>query len=338
MPLLFAGCVELINFDIDRTGNRLVVDGMITNSPGPYTLKLRRTTEEEKISDPLSGAKITITDNLGNSEQYFETTDGVYKLGGYSVRGVPGRSYTIEIELSNGQTYRSEPEQMPTALARDSIHYEFDTITTVNSYGSSSETEVIRVIRDTSVPKTEDPLFLKWEVQETYKFSEFDFPDPFHMPPPSCYVTEYPDPQAIHLYDGSELASGQLAPIPIVEREIDYTFYQRHFINVIQYSMTRKGHEYWNQVDQVVNRSGTIFDVPPANANSNISNIENPDEIVLGYFHAAASDTTRFYLLPADLPIHISNPCSRFSTPDCQGGCSTFDNSRKDPPYYWLQD
>lgn len=338
LVLLCSSCIETIDFDVERSGSRLVVDGMITDTPGPHTLKLRRTTDEETTSKPLSGALITITDNLGNSESYYEIFDGTYILEGSSVKGVQGRSYSIEITLPNGYTYRSEEETMPTEVAKDSIHYEFDTITELNEYGSSSEKEIVRIIRHTTIPETEQPLYLKWEIEETYKFSEYDFPDPFGRPPPMCYITRYPEPQTIHLLNGRELASGKLAPQTILERNIDYTFYQRHYINLIQYSVTRQAHEYWTEVDQIVNQSGTIFDVPPANAHSNIKNVNDSAEQVFGYFSAAAVDTSRVFLVRAYLPIHISNPCNRQNGPDCVGGCTSIDNSSPQPPYYWLQD
>lgn len=335
---LLNGCIETIDFDVKRTGGRLVVDGTITDSPGPHQLKLRRTAGREKITDPLTGAGIRIEDNLGNSEYYFEKEEGVYELTGHTVKGVPGRSYTLEITIDDGQKiYRSEPEVLPGSLASDSIFYEFDTVQRLNQYGNSIDVNVIRVLRDTRIPQSSKPLYLKWEIEEVFKFTEYDFPDPFNFPPPSCYITDYPNPQTIYLYDGSELSGGTLETEVMTERVLDDTFYQLHYMNVIQYSISQKAHKYWKQVDQIVNQSGTIFDVPPANPHTNITNINDPSETVLGYFQAARVDSSRFFVVRFDLPVNVFNPCSRLNGPDCNGGCRTIKNSRSDPPFYWLK-
>ncbi len=334
---VLSGCIETIDFDVNRTGDRLVVDGMITDSPGPYQLNLRSTSEREKISDPVSGATILIRDDAGNSEYYFETEDGVYELAGNEVKGIPGRSYSIEIILDDvNRVYQSVPEVMPRTLARDSIYYEFDTIQRLNDYGNSIDVDVIRVMRNTQIQQTSTPMYLKWEIDEVYKFTEYDFPDPFNVPPPSCYITDYPNPQTIHLFDGSELKEGPLEPEIMAERRLDDTFYQIHYMNVIQYSITRKAHDYWKQVDQIVNQSGTVFDLPPANAKSNISNVNDPSETVLGYFHAARVDSSRFFVVRFDLPVNIFNPCSTLNGDNCNGGCQKIKNSSPQPPFYWF--
>lgn len=338
LPFLTSGCIDTISFEVERDGGKLVVDGMITDGPGPHEVVLRRTSNMQKISDPVSGALITLTDhNQEKSLWLSEVEAGIYQTPYGQLQGVPGRSYSIKITLPEGQTYRSRPETMPGILVEDQLNYQFDTITSINEYGSKIETEVLRILRDSQVPDTTTPYFIKWKLEETYKFSQYDFPDPFNMPAPYCYVTAYPAPKTIKLLDGSKTEAGTLPPEAMAEREIDYTFYQRHFMNLVQYSISRSAHEYWQQVDQIVNQAGTIFDVPPANPNSNLFNVDDPSEDVFGYFHAARTDTSRFYLLPSDLPIHIRNPCSRPSGPNCQRGCSNFDNSTQDPPWYWLE-
>ena len=340
VPMIFLnGCVETIDFDVDRTGGHLVVDGMITNAPGPHQIKLRQTADREKISDPLSGATILIKDNLGNSEYLTEVSEGVYEFAGTTLKGTPGQSYSIEITLAgNDSVYRSVPEVMPATLASDSIYYEFDTIQELTESGNSTDVDVIRVLRNTVVPETEFPVYLKWNIDEVYKFTEYDFPDALNKPPPSCYITDYPEAQNIHLYDGSKLDPGIIDTETMAERELDYTFYQLRYINVTQYSITRRAHDYWKQVNQIVNQSGTIFDVPPANAHSNIFNINDPSETVLGYFHAASVDSSRFFVRRSNLPFDVFNPCRTQNGPDCVGGCGRIKNSSPNPPFYWLND
>jgi len=334
---LLNGCVETIDFDVDRAGNQLVVDGIITDSPGPYRLKLRRTSDQPKITNPVVGATITVTDGEGNREVYYETNDGTYEVAGAEVEGVRGGTYQVEISLRNGKTYRSDLETIPEVTARDSIYYEFDTIKTYSEHGVEIEKEVMRVYKQTFVPESDRTLYLKWTLQGAYKFTEFDFPDFLNAPPRVCYVTETPEPQDIHLYDGSELTGGNLKPQVMAERQLNYAFQTRYYANLIQYSVTARAHTYWVRVDQAVNQAGTIFDVPPANAAGNVYNVNDAGETVLGYFQAAAVDTTRFFVTQNDLPFRIFEHCR---TPDRSycSDCLEIDNSSRQPPFYWLQD
>ncbi len=329
-----AGCIEIIDFDVNREGRRLVVDGTISDKNGSQTLRLRYTAEEEKITDPLTGADVYLYDDLGNSEPYFETEDGVYKMFGDIITGTPGRSYHIEITLPGGAEYHSEPETIPASIARDSIYYEFDTITEA---GTGTETNIIRVFRDTSIPETDNPLYLRWELKEVYKFTQFDFPDPMNNPPPTCYVTHYDDPQNILLFNGREINETTINKETIAEREVDDTFFQRHYFNLIQFSISQKAHEYWSQVDEVVNSRGTIFDPPPATVESNIYNVDNPDEKILGYFEAARVDTARFFLVNDMIPFFVGNPCGSTYRDECLD-CDTIGNTTPEPPFYWLDD
>ena len=112
--LLLSGCIEQIDFDSDRRGGFLVVDGRIHEGPGPYSLELYRTTGEGSPTQPVTGAVISIFDEQGNREYYFEAEDGVYLTPGDMVQGRKGGTYYIEIELGGGFVYRSEPGTIPT--------------------------------------------------------------------------------------------------------------------------------------------------------------------------------------------------------------------------------
>ena len=89
---LLLGCVEEIDFESGSTPRLLVVDGRITNSGSFHVIKLGMTTANLVITNgkissldiviPVKFADITIFDNLGNQEDYFETEPGVYLLYG----------------------------------------------------------------------------------------------------------------------------------------------------------------------------------------------------------------------------------------------------------------
>lgn len=334
---LLISCVEVIDFEVERKGGQLVVDGKITNREGQHMLKLSRTSKEERISTPLSGANITIFDDLGNQEQYTQVEEGEYLLEGLTVKGIDGTTYFIEITLPDGSLYRSQPETMPRLLGSDSVYYEFDTEEELTEAGIIIENEVIRVFTDTSIPNSESPIFLKWDVVEVYKFTQVKDTSPLAGPPPVCYITFYPNPQNILLFNSEELQTNKLEQQLQATRKIDFSFNERHYFTVFQSSITREAYNYWMNVDQVINSTGTIFDVPAATVQGNIFNVNDANEEVLGYFEATAMDTTRFFLLPFDIPFFIVPPCgvnTRNKIPLCFDCLQTSNSTREKPDFF----
>lgn len=337
--LLLSGCIESIDFDTERTGNQLVVDGRITNKPGPHQLKLSITGQDNNTPLPVSGATVILFDDMGNSEPYIEDSEGVYLYYGHSIQAVPGHSYHIEIQLPDGRTYQSRPELMPTVIARDSVYYKIGTIEEVRG-GHVYENESIEIFFDSDIPRSTDPLFLRWSVHGLFKFTEYDYPDPFHAPPAFCYAYHFPNPQKISLFSSENSDANRIDSQLLAAKKIDFTFYQRHYFNVVQTSVTRGAYRYWEQADQVINSIGTIFDVPPALPRGNVFNINNSEDVALGYFEAALTDTVRFFTLRGDFPVYLGNPCARpygNLHPACYN-CQELPHSTKEEPFYWLQD
>ena len=60
--IFITGCTEVIDIDLNETDPALVVEGLITDRPGPYTVKLALTTSYfESETPPTVDAFVTIT-------------------------------------------------------------------------------------------------------------------------------------------------------------------------------------------------------------------------------------------------------------------------------------
>src|SRR5512145_2625953 len=76
-----------------------VIEGMITDRPGPYTIRLTHSTAIENMAiKPIQGATVTIFDDLGNQEVLEETEPGIYQTSISGIRGQIGRSYWITVQ------------------------------------------------------------------------------------------------------------------------------------------------------------------------------------------------------------------------------------------------
>src|SRR5262245_33654243 len=84
MILCAAGCIDPINLRVAGVGGTLVVEGVITDQDGPYTVKLSRSIAYEHTSVlkvyniPEQKANVSIVDETGVVENMVEETAGSY--------------------------------------------------------------------------------------------------------------------------------------------------------------------------------------------------------------------------------------------------------------------
>jgi len=99
--VLFYSCQKVVMIDVNNANQQVVVQGNITNQPGPYTVNLNYTTAyyNGNVFPPITGAGVQIYDNAGNAETLKETSQGIYKTD--SLKGTPGRNYTLQVTANS---------------------------------------------------------------------------------------------------------------------------------------------------------------------------------------------------------------------------------------------
>ena len=310
------GCTEAIELDTSGVGRQIFIYGSINNSDLPQRVEVRATTSILNRSNPLDGITVTLKDNIGGNGRYRQVAAGLYELIPSTINVFPGLDYWIEVTLLDGTTYRSVPETMPLSTATDSLNFNFVRETRLSELGVEIEENFINITATTQLVKGADPIYLRWDVTETFILFPTDFPDAFNSVPLPYYFTQKPDPQRINLFNGENFSSNNLSRRILAVKEIDYSFLAKHFFTVTVSSTSREAFDFWNQIDVVSNSAGSIFDIPPAKVRGNIFNVEDPTEEVLGYFEANTSTFKRFRLFIDDIP---------FTVPE--SGCE-FDRSR----------
>jgi len=116
--LLLLSCVTEYQPDTVSLPPALVVEGQITDQPGPYTVRLTRTADYSYKTLNLleTGAVVSIEDNQGNRETLREQAPGgVYQTRVGGIQGVAGRTYKLTIQTKSGTRYESVPELITAA-------------------------------------------------------------------------------------------------------------------------------------------------------------------------------------------------------------------------------
>jgi len=118
---LLTACEKVISVDLNTSSPAIVIQGNVYDHPGPYIVKISKTVDfnEANTFPPVTNAKVSISDNAGNSETLTEIEDGTYATA--NLAGVVGRTYTLNVE-SNGKTYTAS-STMPQAVNIDRIYF-----------------------------------------------------------------------------------------------------------------------------------------------------------------------------------------------------------------------
>ncbi|MCU0434765.1 MAG: DUF4249 domain-containing protein [Bacteroidia bacterium] len=123
ISVIFSACQKVIDVDLNSADPKLVIEFLLGDSMAPYTLKLTRTVDyfDGGVVPQVSGAVITLTDDLGNSEQLTEVQPGRYITG--FTQAVAGRTYFLNVTV-DGETY-SATSRTPSEVPLDTIYGEY---------------------------------------------------------------------------------------------------------------------------------------------------------------------------------------------------------------------
>lgn len=293
----------------------------------------------ERLPEPISGAQVVLFEDGIAIQAFDEQSDGKYTLLNFS--GTPGKSYHVNVMLPDGRTFASNPEIMPALTGTDHVYYSFQRREFVDAEGTVSEQYFLDIFTSHTLPVSTQPVYLRWHTEEVYVLSPTDFPDPFGDVPPSCYIDQQVEPQRINLFSTESTNTTKIPELQVVSRLVDPSFKERHYFTVYQSSLTRQAFKYWQNVDVVANQTGSIFDPPPALLKGNIRNVADAEAPAHGYFQAVNQVFTRFYLLPADLPIKLPLHCefrpekNYYDYPSECLNCSSLRNSSYNRPSWF---
>ena len=292
-------CVDSYPPDVGIHTPKLIVDGLISNQPGPYVVRL--SFSQPYISrDPtayVSGATVVIQDNQGNKEQLLETNPGEYRTKANGLRGTVGNAYFLEIKLTNGKQYRSKPEVLAAAP-------QIDTVSSVFRPGN-----VVKDGFDAFVEFKDDPNqpnYYRWKWKHYSRVSLCKFVKRAPPEPPiyvyynccsQCWNIESStklDLQSDAFINGNKVKH-YLTTVP-------YDSTKPYNLVVEQYSLTKSAYEFWNQTNTQINNSGGIFDAPPATILGNVYNPDDPNDQALGYFNVAGLTVKSVYVNRKNAP------------------------------------
>lgn len=317
---LLSACIDEVSLPIRTEDPTLVVEGLVTNEPPPYYIRLSYTgvfTSSNFFPEGLTinGAAITLTDDTGQRSGFRRVTgqNGLYETTNLSFVGTVGRSYTLTVELPNGKTYRSEAEVMQPVSAITELTHEL-----LQPFRGTGVNEPpgyqIYVTTQDPAPSTD---YYRWTARTYTRRHTTGVPCGFGaICNTSCWVPTYAP--GVNIQTDLGVNGSTIRNRPVLVSPAFTT--GNHYLEVSQYSLSRKAYQFWRRYKDQLDRTGTIFDPLPAPIEGNLVNTEDASDRALGYFGASAVSVKRQIL---DTGNDLSNILPRWENRWIEkGGCT----------------
>ncbi|ASW73972.1 hypothetical protein IQ37_18405 [Chryseobacterium piperi] len=116
---LLVSCEKEIDLDLaDQSGN-IVIEGNITDQPGPYIVRITKSVAftQNNQYPAVTDAQVIVSDNTGQTETLQYVGDGKYQTTAFT--GAAGRIYTLKVQ-AEGKQYTAQ-STMPEAVPFDGL-------------------------------------------------------------------------------------------------------------------------------------------------------------------------------------------------------------------------
>ena len=316
-------CIDPHILDLDEYESLLVVDGMITDEHVSYKIRLSRTFQNEETPPVMvSNAEVSVQDENGEIAVFEEKEKGIYLSDSTLFTGRIGGTYTLYIKTDDGLEFESDPCIMTVVPPIDSIYYATD-----REFFNHGEAEKkgLRIFLDAS-NTNEVCEYFRWEFEEVWEF-QIPYPveyrylggDQLESIPVknhTCWKQRQSNEIIIHSTESQNRAQISRQALKFIASGRSDRLRRQYSILVKQYSLSKSEFEFWNNLKQISESGGDIFDRQPFSIIGNIHCVNRENEKLLGYFQVSAVTKKRKYItynqvLELDIPFYKC-PCESF--------------------------
>ncbi|WP_075589902.1 DUF4249 domain-containing protein [Labilibacter marinus] len=316
--LFITSCIEPYQINTEGEGKFLVVDGLVTNREGPYSVLLNYSTPTYTPKfENVANAEVKIVEDLDEVYVLNYVDNGKYQTDP-NFRAIIGKSYKLQIDIDT-KHYESDLCLLREPSCIDNISMQKKT-----KFGGGYGDDVLQLLVDANVC-SEDETCLRWDVKEDWKI-HLRNPEFFYMVNDStfgwtkdvitdCYKSDKIDRIVIQSFQNQAVRSLVAKGVASVSPYISDRFLTRYRATINQYSISKQEYHFWDMLRSSTENSEDFFGRQPYSVYGNISCITNPDENVLGYFQVAGVTSKEIYVDRGDisrlgLGVYSYRPCA----------------------------
>lgn len=314
MMVAFIGCTEIYTPKIDSKAETLVIEGLITDGTGPFTIKLSKAilfnSDSVSASNFVEGAKLTVIDNENNSFTLTDSGKGNYTLP-ITFKARLGYSYKLHIETSDGNIYESNSQKLLLPQSYDSIRGVFSTNgfigqdnKLINVNGGNILVDLFKSVSNVdSVPlcRFKSNVTIQYEyterLQDTINWHwVYDSWKSFPLNG-NENITEDNSNKTNALITGHSVCFMPIGMESYGLASPTTLAYFIYYLRIYQYTINKDSYNYYKEANNQLAASGKIFDPITSQLYGNMKCINNPSKIVLGLFEVSSVMQTAFMVV-----------------------------------------
>lgn len=339
----------------------LDIEADLNDQPGGSVVKLNMSSKslQSGVMAPVAKAGVSVTDDQGVKVLFLETTSGNYTCP-KDFKGVAGRSYQLNIQTKEGKVYQSSFEKMQDVPDIQQVVSQFEI---KDNFGKQDQRRAgFNILVDFQDSPNEVNYYQwNWKHYEKITYCAFcdggnyDFvKNQCNYNPPSghlyryvcdgnCWDISFNDDISIFsdtYVNGQRVVGKQVARAPYDDKT-------PYYFELEQRSITKTAYTFFLSLANVIQNSGTFFDIPAETRFSlNIKSTSNPDEKILGVFNVYSVKKRIFYIdrtkgVPSnEFPLYKIIPGETFTCDfPCKSTVSCFEGPTrtKIAPVGWVQ-
>jgi hypothetical protein len=332
------GCIDPFYLPSFKNETVIVVEGMITDQPGPYSVVLsysNNVDEQLNFVNKVQQASVVLLDDHGNSELMRELVPGTYQTNATGIKGIVGNEYHIVITLLDGSIYESEPEKLLPVGKIKKVYYGFEERVPITPDSIPPE-DGLNVYIDAEVAPEQEGR-VRWRTTGTSEIETF--PErriipikldengnliKWELDPPACsgYVVSRGKLVYVRPCECCHCWVPYYDPLPILSdlspntREVrkqfltfipadPNLFFSKYHLRVEQLSVSNNIFEFWKLIRQQAKTSSDLFQTPAPKTTGNITSVNNRMRAI-GYFAASSIQDTSFFITRDVFPSQLA--------------------------------
>jgi hypothetical protein len=275
----------------------LVLEGNIeigNNKISVIHLSRTQTLKDTSVTTPETQAKVMIESNNGSSYLLNETSNGEYTSSPLQLNSI--QEYRLKVITANSDQYVSAFVKGKAAPEIDSVTWKQDKDLKifVHSHDPSNSTR-----------------FYKWEFDETAQHnapieSNLGVKDGLIFYRDSttqiynCWTTTRSNTIAVastKALNTDVVSYQQIHKIIQNDSRLDI----KYSINVRQYAISEEAYQYWQILQKSTQQTGSIFDPQPSQISGNVTCVNDPKKIVIGFISAGSYSEKRIFINNSEL-------------------------------------
>jgi len=298
-------CYSPFEPDYKGVGNILAVEGGIIKGLKKQEIKISIASSiSEPKYQPLENCQVKVMDDSGNEFIFNEESQGKYTANIDDAFLNYGTQYKLVFSTPSGENYESGYQKLLKTAPVDSIYtYKENQI---NSAKNLENTPGLQFYVDLNAPDDASKYY-KWQIEETWEVHAnymisgiYDGKTVKVTVDPSdslfyCWKTK--TAEGVYTFSTINLSHNNVKKIPLhfkLSTSTDLGI--KYAATVRQFALNKDAYNYWHQKEIEMNESGQIFTSQPYQTKSNIANINNPNENVLGFFWASSCSVKHLFL------------------------------------------